>query len=259
MPIHENKYYLSNSEAASWETSCPRVWKARYIDQVIENEPSEAMLYGSWFESLAIGSGVMGKVTEPTPAMAKSAYGPRVIEQAKQCRRFFKAIGGKIIARQPYLYATIQDENGQDINICGGLDLLMGFDDGRNNLIIDTKLTGDTENDFGKFQFGNVDKVNPQQAVHYIIIHKAYYETEADFNYFIFDRSAAMKQKIINVVASEVTRILHVERLSRIYNEITFAIQMDEWEYKNSYDNCRTCAVKCQMERVLPEIIDLIA
>lgn len=238
---------------------CPIVWKAKYIDGIIENKPSEAMLYGSWFETLAIGTGVMGKVTEPTPEMLKSVYADRIRAQASDCRRYFKAMGGKIIARQPYLYTTIMDNEGIELPICGGLDLLMGFNDGRNNLIIDTKMTGNNDNDFGKFQFGNVDKVDPQQAIHYKLIHKAHYGTDADFNYWVFDKSEAKKQKIINVVVSEVSELLHIDKFSRIYNEINLAMQLDDWSYVNSFDNCRNCPVKCSMERVLPEIIDLNA
>jgi len=259
MSMHEGRYYLSNSEATDWETMCPRVWKAKYIDCIVKDEPSEAMLYGSWFETIAIGSGVQGKVTEPTPTMLKSVYAERIRAQAADCRRYFKALGGKIIARQPYLYTIIKDNEGNDLPICGGLDLLMGFDDGRNNLIIDTKMTGDADADFGKFQFGNVDRINPQQAIHYKLIHKAHYGTEADFNYFVFDKSEALKQKIINVVVSEVSELLHIDKFARIYAEIDIAMQLDDWGYVNTFDNCRNCPVKCAYERVLPNIIDLNA
>ena len=258
MSMHEGRYYLSNSEMNDWEGGmCPQVWKARYIDKTFDTEPSEAMLYGKWFESLAIGSGVKGEITEPTAAMAKSAYAERVKSQAADCRKFFKSLGGKIIARQPYLYTSITDNDGQQINICGGLDLLMGFSDGRNNLIIDTKMTGDNDNEFGKYQFGNVDRVNPQQAIHYKIIHQAHFGTEADFNYFIFDRSPQLKQKIINVMVSEIAIAMHIDKVSRVYNEIMMALELDDWSYKNTYDNCRYCPVKCNMERVLPDILDL--
>ncbi len=264
MGMHEGKYYLSNSEMNDWEDMCPLVWKAKYIDRIPElNTDSEEVTVMDWgveFETLAIGSGVGGRtISEAKRAiMKKSDYYPRIQQQAKDCRAFFKVMGGKIIARQPYLYATIKDADGNDVDICGGLDALMGFPD-RNNLIIDTKLTGDNGNTFGKYQFGNVDRVNPQQAIHYKLVHRAHYGTEADFNYFVFDKSPSMNQKIINVVVSEMGELLHIDKCSRIYNEILFCLSMDDWGYTNSYDNCRVCPVPCKMKRVLPDILELNA
>lgn len=265
MGLYNGEYYLSNSEMSAWETLCPRVWKARYIDLLPElwedSEEITVMDWGVEFETLAIGSGVGGRMVpdDKRAKMKKSEYYTRIKQQAEECRRFFKLMGGKIIARQPYLYSSIKDSDGQDIYICGGLDLLMGFEGGRNNLIIDTKLTGDNDNDFGKYQFGNVDKVNPTQAIHYMLLHKAHYGTDADFNYFVFDKSPSLKRKIINVTVSEISLLLHIDKCSRIYNEIMMAINLNDWNYTNTYDNCRDCPVKCLYERVMPDILELNA
>ncbi len=266
MSIHtDGKYYLSNSEMNDWEVMCPRVWKAKYIDKLPElNTDSDEVTVMDWgveFETLAIGSGVGGRmVSEAKRAiMKKSDYYLRIQEQAKDCRAFFKALGGKIIARQPYLYTSITDNEGQVINVCGGLDALMAFPGDRPNLIIDTKLTGDTANDFGKYQFGNVDRVNPQQAIHYKMVHKAVYGEDADFNYFVFDKSPSKKQKIINVVVSEMAMVMHIDKISKIYNEIMMAMDFNDWGYKNLYDNCRDCPVACEYKRILPDVVDLMA
>lgn len=260
MSMYNGKYHLSNSELNDWETMCPRVWKARYIDNIFEYEPSEAMEYGSWFETLAIGSGVGGKVFTPNDKMLKSVYGPRVQKQATDCRKHFKSLGGKIISRQEYIYTEIVNSEGQVIPICGGLDVLYGFPDPlRPNLIIDLKFTGDTENDFGPYQFGNPDKINPQQGIHYKILHRAKYSEEADFEWWIFDRSPSMKQNRIGLQVSEITEAVHIEKVSRVYNEIMFAIGMDEWGYKNTYENCRDCPCKCDYQRILPDLIEITA
>lgn len=242
-----------------WEVLCPQVWKAKYIDCKIDNQPSEAMMYGSWFETIAIGSGVNGKVTEPTPSMAKSAYAPRVKKQAEDCQAYFKSLGGKIISTQEYIYTSVIDGDGQEILVCGGLDVLYGFPDNdeKDDIIIDLKFNGDTDNDFGPYQFGNPERVNPQQGVHYKMLYKAKYGKDCGFEWWVFDKSPTMKQKRISLDVSEISNLLHLEKVSRIYNEITFAIAMDDWEYKNSFDNCRNCPVKCQYERKLPEIYEL--
>lgn len=260
MSMKDGVYYLSNSEMTSWEQMCPQVWKAKYIDCIIPDDPSEAMMYGSWFETLAIGSGVNGKITQPTAKMEKSDYADRVKQQATDCRRYFKTLGGKIISRQEYIYTTIIDADGQVIPLCGGLDVLYGFPHTeRSNIIIDLKFTGDNDSDFGPYQYGNPEKINPQQAVHYKMLHKAKYGIDAAFEYWIFDKSPSCKQKRIGVEVSEMTELLHIEKCSRIYNEIIMSLEMDDWGFKNSFDNCRSCPIKCVYERVLPDLIEITA
>ena len=123
------EYYLSNSEANAWEEMCPLMWKARFIDGIIQEEESADITVMDWgvlFETLAIGSGVMGK-TIPDAKLAKmqkSEYYKRVSQQAAECRAYFKALGGKIVSRQDYIFVSIQTDEGQEIMLCGGLVLL---------------------------------------------------------------------------------------------------------------------------------------
>lgn len=255
------EYYLSNSEANAWEEMCPLMWKARFIDGIIQEEESADITVMDWgvlFETLAIGSGVMGK-TIPDAKLAKmqkSEYYKRVSQQAAECRTYFKALGGKIVSRQDYIFGSIQTDEGQEIKICGGLDLLYEFPDGE-RLIIDLKLTGDTDNDFGKYQFGNVNKINPQQGIHYRLLHRAKYGFDAAFQYWVFDKSHSMKQTRIGVNVSEIAELMHIAKFAQIYNDISFAIGMDDWGYKNTFNNCRSCPIKCQHQRILPDLQEL--
>ncbi len=259
MSMKDGVYYLSNSEMQDWESGmCPKVWKAKHIDKTIDFEPSEPMMYGSWFETLAIGSGVGGKITQPTPKMEKSDYAQRVKDQAADCRRYFKVMGGKILSRQEYIFTEITDGEGQVLPICGGLDILYGFPGtDKPNIIIDLKFTGDNESDFGKFQFGNPEKVNPQQSIHYKLLHKAKYGTEAEFQWWVFDKTPSVNQKRIGADISEVTEAIHIDKVSRVYNEIIMAMELDDWGVKNTFDNCRSCLCKCPYERILPELVEV--
>lgn len=265
MSMHDGRYYLSNSEMNDWEAMCPRVWKAKYIDRLPElwqESPDVTVMdWGVLFETLAIGSGVDGKTVpeEKVAKMKKSDYYARIAKQAEDCRRYFKALGGKILSRQEYIFTSFFDADGQLIYVCGGLDINYQFFDQRPNMIIDLKLTGDNDNDFGKYQFGNPDKINPQQAVHYKMLHLFKYGEEASFQYWIFDKSPSMKQNRIGVDLSEVGLLLHQDKCSRIYNEITTAMALDDWDYRNTFDNCRNCVVKCDMERVLPDLVEITA
>lgn len=263
--MYNGQYYLSNSEMRDWEEMCPRVWKAKYIDLLPElwedTEDINVRDWGTEFETLAIGSGVNGKMVPEAKRvkMKKSEYYTRIQQQAAECRGYFKALGGKILSRQEYIYTSFFNADGQIIYVCGGLDVKYGFFDGTKNLIIDLKLTGDNDNDFGKYQFGNPDKINPQQGVHYKALHLFKYGEEADFQWWIFDKSPSMKQNRIGLDLSEVGLLLHQDKCSRIYNEITTAMALDDWDYRNTFNNCRNCPVKCDMQRILPDLVEITA
>lgn len=254
--MEENRFYLSNSMMKDWESGmCPLVFKAKHIDKTIEFEQSEPMLLGSIFESYAIGAGVGGKFTEFTEKLKKSVYYDRIIQQANDCKTYLRKLGGKVLSVQEYIYTEITDNDGQVIYICGGLDIRYGFPGNEDdNIIIDLKFTGDNDNDYGKYQFGNPDKIDCQQVIHYSILHKAKYGSLPRTQYWVFDKSAAMKQDIIEVNISEWTIEDHIEKVSRIYNEIMICISLDEWIPKNTFSNCRNCPVKCDWERVIPDI-----
>ena len=262
MPIHEGQYHVSNSEYNDWQEMCPLVWKAKCIDKLPElwkeSEDVDARDWGVEFETLVIGSGVGGRmVPEAKRAkMKKSDYYDRIKQQAADCRSYLKLLGGKICSRQKYVYTSVKDATGQEVLICGGWDIEYQLPDGE-KMIIDLKMPGDNENDFGKYQFGNVDKIVPTQAIHYKLLHKCLYGTDAAFQYWVFDKTKSVNQKIIRVNASEIATLLHIEKLSQVYNEIIFAMQMDDWGYVNTYENCRNCPTKCKYERVMPDIIDL--
>lgn len=262
MPIKDGQYYLSNSEYNDWAEMCPLVWKAKYIDMLPElweeNPEIDVRDWGVEFETLAIGSGVGGRMVPEAKRvkMQKSEYYTRIKQQAADCRSYFKMLGGKIVSRQKYVYTTITDSNGQEIYICGGWDIEYQLADS-GKMIIDLKLTGDNDNDFGKYQFGNVAKVNPQQAIHYKLLHKCLYGTDAEFQYWIYDKSPSLKQNRISVEVSEVTELLHIDKFAEVYNEISFALAMNDWSYKNTFENCRSCVIKCKHERVLPDLQEL--
>ena len=117
--------------------------------------------------------------------------------------------------------------------------------------------SGDTDNDFGKYQFGNVNKINPQQGIHYRLLHRAKYGFDAAFQYWVFDKSHSMKQTRIGVNVSEIAELMHIAKFAQIYNDISFAIGMDDWGYKNTFNNCRSCPIKCQHQRILPDLQEL--
>lgn len=246
-------FYLSNSMMNDWETLCPLVFKAKHIDKKIEFKSTEDMIWGQIFETLCIGSSVGGQIIVATDKQKASAYWPRVKHQAMEVIKYLRLLGGTVISRQQYYKCEITDNNGQVIKICGGYDIHYQMPDGT-KIVIDIKLTGDTENDFGKFAWGSPEKMDLGQSIQYSLIHKIVFSEPCGFQYWVFDKGVDFKKKLIDVQISEVAEFHHIERLSQVYNEIMMAIQMDDWQPKNTFANCSTCPCPCKFRRIMPEM-----
>lgn len=256
------KFYISNSKMHDWESMCPITWKAKHIDKIIEFSPTEDMEWGNYFETLVIGSSIGGRVFDFTDdpmhvKMYKSEFRARVEAQAKDCRRYLRALGGKIIP-QEYIQAEVADASGQMIPVEGTLDVRCLLKDSTRRMVIDLKFTGDTENDFGKFAWGSPERMDLSQIKHYGMLDQIKYGGEyPETQYWVFDKGKDLKQKLINCEVTEFALIDHIDRLSRVYNEIMECIVMDDWPPKNTFANCRNCPVKCKYERVMPELTEI--
>lgn len=253
-------FWLSNSMLRDWEDMCPIQWKARWIDKdprmEIEGQEGSPMRWGVFFETMVIGSGMGGKTIELTATEKKSVMYERVKEQAARCRKYLKVFGGKIVGRQEYLRAVI-DVNGQKIPIAGNLDIRHSFGDIGG--IIDLKLTGDSDNTFGKFAWGDPGRMDMSQIFQYKIL---YQETFAPTyvpytHYWVFDMRAEMKVSLLDVVIDPLSEEAHKFRLAKAYNEICASLALDDWIPKNTFNKCNVCPIKCEYERIMPEFIQI--
>ncbi len=253
-------FRISNSMLRDWEEICPLVWKSRHVDETLAWKESQPMRWGTHFETLVIGSGVKGKTVTLTPEEKKSVVLKRIEKQAKDCRSYLRKLGGKIVGKQVYLDADVVDSDGQTIPIMGGLDIRYQFKDGT-IAIIDLKLTGDVDNDFGKFAWGKPETMDPSQLAQYGLIEFAKTGVWPITQYWVFDSGPKMKQKLINVNFPDHVRFQHIERVSKAYNEITIAWEMDMWMPHNTYENCSVCPLRenCIHRRLMPEIIEIDA
>lgn len=258
-------FVLSNSKLHDFENMCPIAFKAKYIDLSLPpQKPSLEQELGNYFETLVIGGGINGAFeldkSEYGKQIQYGVYGPRVEAQAQDCKRYLKSLGGKIIKRQEYIKVQISNLDGtQTMWIEGTLDITYRFADGK-LAVIDLKFTGDTENDFGKFAWGSPEKMDLSQIVHYDLLLKIKYNEDPDAYYWVFDKGTDTKQKLIKCNISEYATHMHIDRLFSAHNEISISIAMNEWEPKNTWDNCSKCKVQnCRFRRVMPEyyIIDL--
>ncbi len=249
-------FRISNSMLRDWEELCPIQWKARYVDETLEWDESQAMRWGTYFETLAIGSGVKGKTVTLTHTEEKSVNNQRAKDQAKACRSYLRLRGRKLHV-QRYLDADITDSEGQVIPIMGGLDIEYFFNEEGREGIIDLKFTGDVENDYGKFQWGNTDKIDCSQLLHYGLIKQFHTGEWPILEYWVFDNSAEMKQIMLRVNVEEYSIQDHIERVSKAYNEIIMAMDFTGFQPRNSFKNCNACKMKCEHERKIPELVEI--
>ena len=260
----EQPFKLSNSKLHDWETMCPLEFKAKHITKTQPVEPAtEPMCWGNYFETLVIGGGIGGAFSfsnhEFGEKMKRSVYKERVEEQAKRCKNYLKIMGGKIISRQEYISQVVKNPyTGQEIPIEGTLDIRYLMPGGTPK-VIDLKTTGDSESEFGKFAWGRPEKMDLSQIKHYKCLADLSSGQPHDAEYWVFDYREALKHKLIKCVISESAMWDHIQRLTDVYNEIQACIAMDDWQPRNTFENCSKCKSPCKFRRIMPEyhIIEL--
>lgn len=253
---------ISNTMLRDWEDLCPIQFEARWISKTMEWKETQPMRWGTYFETLAIGSGVGGKTVKLSPTEEKSVLNDRIKLQAKKCKQWLKDRGGKVIAFQRYQNAEVVDSAGQTIPIMGGMDIEYMFnepEEGPREGIIDLKFTGDNDSTFGKFAWGRPETMDYSQAYHYMMIKKHQTGILPKFEYWVFDGKPDGKAMMLEIEVDEYTILEHIERVSRAYNEIIMAIDFVGFQPRNTYQNCSTCpiALDCKHRRTMPEVVKI--
>jgi len=177
--------------------SCPHYIYNIYINKNYESEPSESMNFGSYFETLCIGSGARGRITDDLPrkqltekqnianrvSVSKGNpviyYGEKTINQIRieaQASEFKRLCAKyKITIVPPFnTQVKIYKRFSENTILSGELDvfptLMLGESDPRLS-IIDLKLTADLGSTFGEFAWGDFDSMDKLQGwmYHYLV------------------------------------------------------------------------------------------
>lgn len=249
--------YLSQSMLKEFESMCHYAFKHRWYGTDAERKlfdiDKEVFARGVLFETLAIGCGLGGKTAKDGDVKKSSVYYDRIVRQANVYRQWERANGFKPIQSQLYVKERIEWDGGVYF-AQGNLDRLVRDSNGR--ILIDTKLTGDKDNTFGKFQFGNPDKVDVTQILHYKILAETRFNEPVRAMYYVADSSPSMGVKVLEYSFSDWEIQMHHERCQTAYNEIMQAKIGDWFEPSPSYDNCSNCpmADQCKYRIKIPEI-----
>lgn len=256
-------FHLSQSLLKDYESMCPIAFSKKHFGTeqerlIFQLKESEAMRWGIYFETLVVGSGMGGKTIELTSTEKKSAFYKRVVEQAKLCRAYLKAMDGKMVGSQELLQASYEWQ-GQTIYIQGNLDIRWQYSMAQNAVkgaVIDLKSTGDLESTFGKFQWGNIDKIDVTQMIHYGLLYQLNFGEWPDTFYLVFDISNKERFTPFQVQISEWTIEDHKERAAKAYNQITESLMLDYWEPQPRFSECKSCPIRdvCKYAQRFPEI-----
>lgn len=254
MKTVKSKFKLTQSMMKDWKKICPRVFEAKYILKTLDVPPTEAMIWGNYFEYLCIGANVRGGVPELTDTMEKSAYKGRVLKQVEVYKKTIEHY--KVTDIQPQvekeavLLQTIEDTI-IEIPIIGTDDIVCKIDNER--AIIDLKFTGDVTNEWGDFAWGAPHKMDLLQAKHYPLIWMLAEDEKCIFQYWIFDRSPKMGAKILHMDASPEAFEWHKRAIFDIWNEIQYSINTSFLSYPK-YAECRECPLSCNARLNVPEV-----
>lgn len=250
-------FYLSNSMLRDWEDMCKIQWKDKWLNgnSHYDIDHKQAVRWGIFFETLVIGSGMGGKTIELTKEERDSVYYERIKIQAKRCREYLDMQGGKIIGRQLPLKAEFE-HNGSIVKASGNIDIRYQYVDVTKSNI-DLKLTGKTDNTFGKFAWGSPERMDMSQMIQYALLCFLVYGEVVKSQYWVFDTSPAMEFLPINVIISDWAMEAHKERLARVYDEITESMILDYWQPVNTWANCRDCPIECKHRVLMPEFINI--
>ena len=193
---------------------CPFKFYHKWVNNAIKDNPSEVMNYGTYFETLVIGSGAHGNSLTELPLLKsgkKSAVNLRIDQQAEYAKEMLfnpdhpDYLGFKVTETQ----AKLRDE---DSNYEGIGDILGERPTGR-PVLADLKLTADVNATFGPYPWGNLVYMDFLQQILYSYLFKTMYGERPENILIVFDHSANMGKKIITLKEDENTLNVLFDRI----------------------------------------------
>lgn len=240
--MNENRFHLSQTLLKCFEEMCPLSFSVRFFGSEEQKnlfiKDSDAMKRGVLFETLSVGCGLAGKTAKEGDVMGVAAK--RIAEQAADYRRWESVHFPKIIGTQLAIQVKVEWDEGV-YYAQGNLDRLARDVNGRLT-VIDLKMTGKTDNDYGKFQYGNPRKVNYLQLIHYRILAKTkFQEDDVRQMFYVADHSKTTGVKPLEAIVSPWHEYEHHRRCQAAYDTITMNLTLDDWTPTPSFSKCSTC------------------
>jgi len=227
---------------------CPMKLKKALIDKTHPIPGTPTMDKGVFFETLCLGSGVHGKTLNTLPLLKngnKSAAHQRIEAQAAKFPEILKS--HKMVIDQKDLYLEYELPSGIWIN--GTIDFTSSiWDDVEGPIpkaLVDLKLTGNINSNFGDFCWGTPFKMDHTQAAMYSVLYKLKFGIDIPFYYLIFDYKPVPEYKIIKKVVGILEREALKTSITSTVDKIKFH-DSTGWFTHPSHDNCKNCPLAAQ-------------
>lgn len=242
---------------------CPHYVKCVYIDKSIVSPQSESMLFGSYFETLAIGSGARGNKTFDLPRKQLTDkqeaanristskgnppiyYGEKTINQIRietQASEFKRLCAKYQITIAPPFNTQVLIYKRWDDNVLlsGELDIFPTLVLGTvpKLCVVDLKLTADLNSTFGEFAWGDFDSMDNIQGLMY-----QYLVRDIDFDL----NSQMGNDNLFELVSPTIQKIIDDNELKFLFWVFDYKKPVDKLGNKFfpvNYDSNAECELK---------------
>lgn len=246
----KKKIVLSQSMMKDYAKMCGLLFKGKYVDKNVRDEPSEAMKEGIYFEYLCTGqmpkSGVVPQPERTNKGELTAAY-KRIVEAVGLFKKIIKFYNIKI------LEVGLRIEND---SMSGVLDILAEWD-GR-VVIIDLKYSGlidDKWSDMGWADFALHEKDQlMKQPVHYkILVNDELNVEDVPFYFFVFNSKDPTDMKIFLIEVDPDRYFFHQVEMDKVREGIEKSM-IAGWKAKPDYRICKDCPLSdtCKEKEEMP-------
>lgn len=259
-------YKISQSTLGDFEDSynCRRKWFYKNVKKEIPKDPpSNQMVKGIVFETLALGENVSGEDMPDHDFLynktgKKSVELERIEEQALKYKRMVDPSSEDYIGiKQEKTQLYLENEFTK-----GVLDIVCE-DEFESKVVADLKFTADVENDRGDFSWGREpDKIDWKQLAIYKRLFEDNFESPRSPKTYniVFDASPRMGIKLFDVKLSDsyIDNVIERARIGAEYVDMVNQGDIDiDMKVNPSKANCDSCPLDCDF-RFKEQIVNKI-
>lgn len=241
---------------------------------------TESQAEGSYFETLCLGSGARGQQVLDLPRNSrngeKKSAQQRLDIQHLNFLRVCKEKGIIIMPEICQVKVSKRWEKNSEYIISGEMDIypviLTNDEDEHVISIVDLKTTGDLDNDFGEYSWGNFRAMDHNQAFTYLYLVEdidielnmqmgntkivelskmfKLNDMRPEFNYWVFEyKKATLRNKMFRVLNTPDRRAEMNENIRKTVELLETYYCDERWDQTfPSSENCRSCAdMDCEL------------
>ena len=228
---------------------------------------SLAMKQGALFETLCLGSGIKGQVTEDLPRLRngeRTAAHKRILAQALTFKKLCH--DHQIIITKENTQVEITKKLGDGVFLRGTLDIfpvaILLEDSGYTLSIIDLKLCKNLSNTWGEYPWGEIHRLDRIQGeiYHYLIQDVDFslnphidtplfknalrHAANAKFLYWVFEHSPAMRNGFFPIDQDSASQSEMIETLRKTYKLVQHYNKLGWDKTFPSKENCTHCPLR---------------